>query len=232
MEISKYISAICNCTNSQILNNIPKDIQDHIKIRKIKKGTYVTEKSANISHIYIFCKGHMQVKNEFANGMVDVFAAIEPIAYIGAIELLGGSTVYSAFLQAKTDCEILELPNEYFFKWLSCDKQFMYEVLKFVSKLMLDQSTNSREALIYPAIFLVTRYLVESYKNDGNEIMYLEKSTSEIGAFFCVSVRTIQRVLKQLRESGLVYIKRNVIMVNSSQYNKLIQKLDEMESKL
>lgn len=232
MDISQWLQTMSSLKNLQFLNNIPAEIHSHAKVKKIKKGTYVTEKGDTISSVKIFCKGHMQVKNEFANGMVYVFASIEPVAYIGAMELLADSLIYSAFLQAKTDCEVLEIPNEYFLKWIYSDKALMFHVLKFISKSMFDQSWSRGESVIYPSIFLVTKYIVDSYKKCGEDSLCLNKSALEISTFFGVSVRTVQRALKQLKEKGFIDTNRNEIIVNSNQYNILVKTLEEMEEKL
>lgn len=232
MDISQWLKTIDSLKNLQFLNNIPEEIKAHARVRIIKKGTYVTEKGAEISSVKIFCKGHMQVKNEFANGMVYVFASIEPIAYIGAMELLADSSIYSAFLQAKTECEVLEIPNEYFLKWIYSDKALMFHVLKFISKSMFDQSWSRGESVIYPSIFLVTKYIVDNYKKCGKDSLCLNKSACEISTFFGVSVRTVQRALKQLKEKGFIDTNRNEIIVNSKQYNILVKSLKEMEEKL
>ena len=51
----------------------------------------------------------MIVRNEFENGFIYDFASIEPISYIGAMEVMANKNIYSSTLQTVTDSIILEM---------------------------------------------------------------------------------------------------------------------------
>ena len=96
----------------ELINRIPNEIKNNCKIKKFEKGKIVVLKENNIKSMYLHCKGQMKVRNEFENGFVYDFAVIEPISYIGAMEIMANKDTYSSTLQATADSIIIEISKE------------------------------------------------------------------------------------------------------------------------
>ena len=171
----------------------------------------------------------MQVKNEFENGFSYSFASISQIAYIGVMELMADKKIYSSTLQSTTECTILEIPKEDFLNWIINDKEMMLEVLKFISRSMYDQSLKTGEGLAYPSICILMDYLINVFRSEDSEIVFLEKSREEIGSILGFSVRTINRNLKELKEQGLVTVTRKGILISEENFIKLCEKLESFK---
>ena len=211
------------------IEKIPENIKDRCKLKKIEKGKLLVLKGNNIENIYIHFQGKMQVKNEFENGFVYSFANIKPIAYIGAMEIMANKKTYSSTLQTTTECIILKMPKSDFKNWINIDQKFTLEVLHFVSKSMYEQSLKTGEVLAYPAICILTNYLINVFENEDKDVVFLEKTREEIGSILGFSVRTINRNLKELKEEKLITVNRKGISITKEQFDKLLNKLESIK---
>ncbi len=211
------------------MEKIPENIKDRCKLKKIEKGKLLVLKGNNIENIYIHFQGKMQVKNEFENGFVYSFANIKPIAYIGAMEIMANKKTYSSTLQTTTECIILKMPKSDFKNWINIDQKFTLEVLHFVSKSMYEQSLKTGEVLAYPAICILTNYLINVFENEDKDVVFLEKTREEIASILGFSVRTINRNLKELKDENLITVNRKGISITKEQFDKLINKLESIK---
>lgn len=211
------------------IEKIPENIKDRCKLKKIEKGKLLVLKGNNIENIYIHFQGKMQVKNEFENGFVYSFANIKPIAYIGAMEIMANKKTYSSTLQTTTECIILKMPKSDFKNWINTDQKFTLEVLHFVSKSMYEQSLKTGEVLAYPAICILTNYLINVFENEDKDVVFLEKTREEIASILGFSVRTINRNLKELKEEKLITVNRKGISITKEQFDKLTNKLESIK---
>ena len=211
------------------IEKIPENIKDRCKLKKIEKGKLLVLKGNNIENIYIHFQGKMQVKNEFKNGFVYSFANIKPIAYIGAMEIMANKKTYSSTLQTTTECIILKMPKSDFKNWINIDQKFTLEVLHFVSKSMYEQSLKTGEVLAYPAICILTNYLINVFENEDKDVVFLEKTREEIASILGFSVRTINRNLKELKDENLITVNRKGISITKEQFDKLINKLESIK---
>lgn len=228
MDKHEWKRTLTDDKNLALFAHMPEKVFACAQQKKLKKGMYVVEKEQEIKEILLCCKGKMEVRNEFRNGMIYSFDYAEPISYVGVMELLAGSEVYSAYLQAKTDCEFLIVTKSVFFDWFYKDQWLILEVLTFVSKSMYVRSFNSGEQRICPANYLIVKYLLELFKEVDKKPLFIEVSKEEIGTLFCISTRTVHRVLKQLKEEDMLTVNRKGIVVTKSQYELLNKKFEEM----
>ncbi len=222
----KYLE---NQDAKDFIEKIPINIKNKCKLRKIEKGKLLVLKGNNIEYIYIHCQGKMQVKNEFENGFVYSFANIKPIAYIGAMEIMANKQTYSSTLQTTTECIILEMPKVDFKNWINTDHKLTLKVLNFVSSRMYEQSLKTGEVLAYPAICILTNYLINVFESQDKDVVFLEKTREKIGSILGFSVRTINRNLKELKDENLITVNRKGISITKEQFDKLLNKLESIK---
>ena len=229
MQNSLFYNRIRNKDAKKFIEKIPSNIKLKCKIRIIEKGKIVVLKGNDIENIYVSCQGKMQVRNEFENGFVYSFASINPIAYIGVMEIMANKQNYSSTLQSSTECIILEIPKWDFIEWITSDQELTLEVLHFVSKSMYEQSLKTGEGLAYPAICILITYLMNVFENEDKDIAILEKTREEIGSILGFSIRTINRNLKILKEENLISVNRKSISITREQFNRLSHKLESIK---
>lgn len=229
MNNSLFNKYIKNEAAKNFINRMPDYIKEVSNIRKIEKGQIVVLKENTIENIYIHCEGEMRVRNEFENGFIYDFAIINPISYIGAMEVMATKESYTSTLESNTDCVIMEIPKESFIQWINTDQQLTLEVLHFISKSMCDQSVKTGEVLAYPAICILINYLIKVFESENQKEVFIEKGREEIASTLGFSVRTINRNLKILKEENLITVSRKGILITDKQCDKLYKKLDSLK---
>lgn len=221
---------IDNTKVKEFIKNIPNDIKERCSFKRIKKDEIVVFKEHEIEKIYIHCKGKMKVRNEFENGFIYDFAMIEPISYIGAMEVMANKKFYSSTLQTITENIILEINKSDFIMWINKDHKLALDVLHFVSNQMYEQSLSIGEVLAYPALGTLINYLINVFESENKDEVVLKKKREEIGSILGFSVRTVNRNLKILKDENLVFVDRKCISINKNQYEKLCEKLNSIKN--
>lgn len=221
---------IDNAKVKEFIKDIPSDIKERCQFRRIKKNEIVVFKEQEIEKIYIHCKGKMKVRNEFENGFIYDFASIEPISYIGAMEIMANKKFYSSTLQTVTENIILEIDKFDFIKWINKDHKLTLDILHFVSSQMYEQSLKTGEVLAYPALGTLINYLINVFENENKDEVVLKKKREEIGSILGFSVRTVNRNLKILKDENLVFVDRKGIFINKDQCKKLYEKLNSIKN--
>lgn len=229
MNSSLLYKLIENKKAIEFLEKIPEKIKLNCKLTKVDKDKIVILKENNIEKIHINLQGNMRVRNEFENGFVYDFANIEEIAFIGAMEVMANKETYSSTLRTISQCILLEIEKDDFINWIRNDQELALEVLSFVSRSMYEQSLKVGEVLAYPAICNLVSYFIHVFENEDNEMVILKKSREEIGSILGLSVRTINRNLKKLKDENLISVNRKYISITKEQYNKLCDKLNSIK---
>ncbi|MGL5693531.1 MAG: Crp/Fnr family transcriptional regulator [Peptostreptococcaceae bacterium] len=229
MRNSFLYNSINNENIKTFIDKMPYNIKNNTIMKEIQKGRIVVLKGNEIESVYISCQGKMQVKNEFENGFVYSFANVNPIAYIGVMEIMANKQTYSSTLQATTDCIILDIPKDDFLDWIKSDQELTLEILRFVSNSMYEQSLKNGEVLAYPAICILISYLINVFESDDKETIFLEKTREEISSLLGFSVRTLNRNLKILKEDNLISVTRKGILITEEQFNQLCKELEKLK---
>lgn len=229
MYDSLFYDYIENQKAKEFIDKIPNKIKSKCKIKRIEQGKIIVLRGNQIKSVFISCQGRMQVSNEFENGFVYSFSSVEPIGYIGLMEMMANKRKYTSTLKASTECIILEIPKEDFKKWLNSDHQLTLEILKFISNIMYEQSLKTGEVLAYPSICILISYLISVFESKDGDTVFLEKNREEIGSILGFSIRTINRNLKELKEENLIYVSRKGVSITSEQFIKLSDKLDKIK---
>lgn len=229
MNEKNLFKNINNKKIKELIDRMPNEIKKNCKVKKFDKGQIVVLKEDNIKFMYLHLEGQMKVRNEFENGFVYDFASIEPIAYIGAIEIMASKELYSSTLQATTDSIILEMNKNDFVNWIKKDQELTLDVLCFVSNSMYNQSLKTGEVLAYPALCILINYLINVFESENKDEIIIKKTREEIGSILGFSVRTINRNLKILKEENLVTVNRKGIFITKEQCKKLYKKLNSIK---
>ena len=230
MHHNSLYKEIDNAKVKEFIKNIPNHMKQRCKFKRIKKNEIVVFKEQEIEKIYIHCKGKMRVRNEFENGFIYDFATIEPISYIGAMEVMANKKFYSSTLQTITDNIILEIDKFNFIDWINKDHKLSLDVLHFVSSQMYEQSLKTGEVLAYPALGTLINYLINVFESENKDEVVLKKKREEIGSILGFSVRTVNRNLKILKDENLVFVDRKGISINKKQCEKLYEKLNSIKN--
>jgi CRP/FNR family cyclic AMP-dependent transcriptional regulator len=212
----------------KLLSGMPQDIRGRCSLKLYKSDNYIIKKGDEIKYVGILCKGELNVLNEFANGSIYLFHVNEAIDFIGEMEILANQPLAVVTNQAKSDCMVLKILKSDFLKWIEQDNYITSIVAKRLAIRLCHESPLQGYSHYYPAAHMIKRFIVEYVMNgfDNAKEVLINKKRQEIANMLGISIKTVDRNIKKLKEQDLVTIKKGKIYVNEEQYLKLVDMIE------
>ena len=209
---------------------MPVETKTTCILRCFISDSIVLIKDQVVKNVYFICSGSVRAVNEFGNGRLFSIATIGPMNFLGELEILSGESNCVYTVEAITDCTIIQIPKDGFLKWLDCDHNFAMNTVKRIAKKMYNSAYRNSEVLSYSTIYLLTSFIIGLIKQKANseENAVIDKNREQIAAELGVSVRTINRNIRKLKEEKLITIKQGKVFINNAQYSRLLKKMDEL----
>ncbi|MDO4295885.1 MAG: Crp/Fnr family transcriptional regulator [bacterium] len=205
------------------LKNMPEEIKKRYTIRTYPAGTIIHQKHYPLDYFGIVCDGEHRVINEFQNGNVFMIEKNEPIDFIGEVTILAGKQETSVTIETLTECTVFMITRRDFENWIQKDIGFLRLVAEKVAYKLYRSSYNRGARLFYPPNFLLLDYILrcaseEKIKKNGYIIV--KKTREELYEELGMTVKTINRTIKKLKEAELISIYKGKIKMDYEQYEK------------
>ena len=209
--------------------NAPWWLIDSIVIEKIKKGKTFIREGSPVDTICFIGNGIIKATDYRIYGISFDFMLFTKVYAYGGMEVIMGMDKYRTSLQTVTDCIVLKIPKAQFSKWLKSDIQALSHESKLMGEYLLEQARNVRAFLFLQGADRLTMLLTNRYeKYARNGILKLDNDRQELSDFTGLSIRTITRSIKILKEDNLITKENNYITINQEQYIRLKKNLSEI----
>lgn len=204
----------------KLLSGMPQNIRSGCIVKKIPAGSIIVKKQEVIKFVYILTKGELRVINEFKNGSIYAFASIMPVSFVGELEVLAGESENAVTIEAVTDCIAVRLSAEDFEKWIKCDNDALMMVANILAKKLYPTSYETGNVLFNSGISKVQSYLVKYFEKKANdeETLPINRNRQQIADEIGISVKTVNRCIKKLKDEELVMVRKGKIFVSRNQY--------------
>lgn len=229
MLIEEVIENKPNIAN--LVKGMPLGIRKRCLVKNFPPKTVLLKKDDDVKWVYIFCNGTVIVKNEFENGQLYNFTEVDSVDFIGEVEVLAGETQIACTVETTTNCTLLQLTKEDFMKWIECDHNLSIGIAKSVAKKMYPTSYHNGDIMFYSGIYKVVSFIIKY----SDKISYVESrkciktSRQEIGDKIGISIRTVNRSIKKLKDKGLISVRHGNIFITEDQYFNLVQYLEDLK---
>ncbi|CVI72144.1 cAMP-activated global transcriptional regulator CRP [Clostridiales bacterium CHKCI001] len=211
----------------EYIRYMPEELNHRYTIRIIPPGVIIHQKHAILDYFGIVCKGEHRVINEFENGNVFMIEKNEPIDFIGEVTILANKKESSVTIETLTECTILYFSRKDFEQWIACDIHFLRLVSQKVAYKLYRSSYNRGDRLFYPPTFLLLDYLIKYIK--GKKItekgIILPKTRQQLYEELGITIKTINRTIKRLKEDDLIGIQKGKITMNKIQYERALKEI-------
>lgn len=202
-------------TTSKIVNNVESFLSIAHR-RKYPKGSTIIYAGEEAESIYYITQGSVTVFIEDDTGKEIIVAYLNEGDFFGEMGLFGGGK-RSAWIKAKTVCEVAELSYTKFDELAHADSEILFAITR-----QLVDSLNKTTRKVSDLAFLdvtgrVARTLLDLSKEpdalthpDG---MQIKITRQEIGRIVGCSREMVGRVLKDLEDRGLVMARGKTMVV-------------------
>lgn len=208
---------------------IPKPEIDKLVIRQFETGEALAFKERLFQHVFIVLDGICDVINQLDNGTETITLKLTFGDLIGVSESVFNDMKYIASVKACTPVIVAELENTEFKRWLVSFPCFVDFVLKnMVTRLhyTADFSANCQTSApkVNLAKYFIDRYNVELTTSppDCHGSVRIQETHEMIGTFLGMSLRTVERHIRTLKEDRLLSTEKGKVSISPSQYQELL----------
>ena len=194
---------------------MPEDIRSRCTVRTHAAGSIIHQKNMELGYFGIVAKGENRVINEFENGNVFMIERNDPIDFVGEVAILAGKPRTSVTIETTTDCTVLYFSRKDFEDWIEKDIHFLRLVSQKVAYKLYRSSYNRGNRLFYPPQHLLLLYFLQ-YIEEYHSCV-IRRTREEIHEETGISVKTLNRTIRKLKESGMVGITKGKVTMNEAQ---------------
>lgn len=217
----------------EFISNIPNDIKKKITVKRFLPKAVVVRKGEDIKYVFIIYSGKMHVINEFYSGQIYTFADIGFMDVVGDIEILAEKFIAACTVEAITECIVIQMSSEDFIKAFESSHSFSKQVARMIAQKMYPSSFKNGESIFYSIKYNVANFIITYVQKRINEenMVSINLLRQEIADTLGISIRSVNRAIKAMKDENLVTIKKGKINIDKNQYSELINSLEELKCK-
>ena len=215
MEISDLIT-----TKPQIANLIcgaPMEIRKNAEVITVPENSILLEKGKPIDYFYLVLSGEVSIGKIVHDNIIFGVNNLKFNDIVGEMELLAGLEESYFTVTTSSNCVLLRIGSEYFNKWIDLDPFFT----QWLAKLMAKKHCNLNYAFDeYSMMEPIAKLQLMLYRSLVNQIgtedyATLDITREKLSEWLNVSPRTINRIIKQLKDDGEINIIRGKIAMDA-----------------
>ncbi len=200
--------------------NVPKfgNMDEFLSVahrRKYPRGATIIFAGEESDSLYYITKGSVTVSIEDEQGREIIVAYLNENDFFGEMGMFGGTR--TAWVKAKTECEVAELGYAKFVELSQRDAGIMFNVASQLADRLTKTTQKVSDLAFLDVTGRVARTLLDLCKQpdamthpDG---MQIKITRQEIGRNVGCSREMVGRVLKTLEDQGLVSVKGKTMVV-------------------
>ncbi|CBL46507.1 Transcriptional regulatory protein, Crp family [gamma proteobacterium HdN1] len=201
---------------NQFINDIDKFLS-HCHRRKYPSKSTIIYAGDQSDALYYIIKGAVTVIIEDDDGREMIMAYLNEGDFFGEIGLFDQKASRSAWIKAKTECEVAEISYAKFKTLVKEDPEVLFAVTAQVAGRLRATTRKVGDLAFLDVTGRVARTLIDLCKQpeamthpDG---MQIKITRQEIGRIVGCSREMVGRVLKSLEDQGLVTVKGKTMVV-------------------
>lgn len=195
---------------SDILSSCPYSILNRFDIQRYKKGEFYLEKGTISDSVYIIVDGMIDIFIESDNGKKVSLDLYQSGNFIGEHEIIHQNP-FSVSVISVSDIIILKLGRNDFLDWLDLDRNISNQLIRSLCSQLYKLSQLTEVYSIFSTKEQVT--LVLSKLNTTHNCIERNQLLSRVSS----TPRSVDRILKELRESEIISNDNGLIRVINHQ---------------
>lgn len=195
---------------STLLDKCPDEYRRSMVRVTYRAGEDIVEQGGRVKNFHYILEGLVKVFYETPGGKSHIQNLLEGGDIFGELEVMqekhGICTV-----KAIKDTTVLSIPRETYIAWISSDCDFSLFIMETICNKFYLKSKKISEDALYPLQFrLINEILLLAKKQEKLSIAWDKPLVAEELA---TSLRSLNRLIQELKDKGLVAVKKNIITV-------------------
>lgn len=172
------------------------------KIKRFKRGDYLTFKGDRVWQLAILVKGSITVSFPLSSGVILRSVQHNAPYPMGVMALLGKENRYRVDSMANEDCEVVYISREEVEEQIMKCRDFMLSFFNY-STSKVDLFIEHLTLLSQRSIAAKVAYYIFICSEDGR-VYKFSKSIRELAEYLCVERPSLSRVIAKLAQEGII----------------------------
>lgn len=194
----------------QYYDACPESIKSLFQPKIFEPQQIILEAGSAVDFVYILTSGKAEVLAQNEDGQYICWGFYSPWILFGELELFTGRCIQS-MVRAVSRCELLKIDRMDFLRWLDSDREFTYALFRRVSEGLLNLEDYAQLA-IGGTLEQKAAYLLQKNESESTVPLTKQALANRMGT----SMRSLNRIVKNLTEKGCIEITGTLIRVKDS----------------
>lgn len=212
----------------------PEWILDHITVATFPSDTVFIHEGQPANNVYVVASGSVKAIEYRVLGVQYDFIQFTKVYAMGGMEVLMDLSLYRTTLKTIDSCIAIQIPREFFEKWLMTDIDAMKYEAKLMGEYLLEQGRLAREYMFLPGPERLAKLLVQKYdKYAQSGVLTVPSNRQTLANETGFGIKTVNRAVKSLADGGYITKVDRSIVINHDQYlslKRLISMIVDPES--
>lgn len=205
----------------EIMCQCPYEILRRMIIREYKAKEFILSQGEIYNNMYIVLDGELGIYVESEHGKKYYLSTYRKGNYIGELEMFGNHP-YISSVEALTNVKLLELNRDDFIKWVKMDKNLNDYFIRTLCNSTYILCSNMGTNTLYSLKSRICKYFIDNININGQaDGMKIAINSEMLGEYMAVTQRSVNRILKQLKESEIIEITKAHIVIKD--FKKLLE---------
>ena len=199
--------------------NAPAEVLSMLSLEKRYADRYLVEEHDPVDRIYILLEGQVKAVDFRVKGSSYEYARFDGVSFLGSMECVFGEDCYMTNVITVTPCTLVSLPRGVFENWMFSDIEVLRRETRNMRHTLLENSRENRMLLLLSGMERLIYLLVKKCRSRGDLREYiLAVNRQELAEQCGTSVKTVNRSMKRLEDSGFLTREGHKVKVTQRQY--------------
>lgn len=193
-----------------LLQFCPYSILRKIQLKTYEAGAFELKQGEVYQNFYIIVSGEADIFTISAQGKKYFQTSYESGDVIGEMEIFE-ERPYLSYVFSKREITVLEIEREVFLQWIQLDQRFNQLFIQKLCNTSYEMFSRMDKQQLYSLKQRICHYLLNQLIEQEQEILTIH--SDDLAQKMAVTQRSVNRILKELKDYGLVQLSRGQVHV-------------------
>lgn len=209
---------------------LPQEIQNKGKTILFQPKQFIVLHGDYIRYVYFIKNGSAMGTRNYADGNeYNYFLIDQQNGNIGLLEIFAREPKYIASILCTTEVTAIRMDAEIIYAYIMQNQEMLRRCITLIAKDLYQRSANDGRFYYLDGINRVRHYFVDYYQKhlkESKKKVTVYAEYRDIAASVGVSIRTVGRSIRQLKEKGEIQSNEKKVMIDADNYNLLLSSLN------
>ena len=200
--------------NYKMFKECPYEILNQFELKEYPKECIICHQEHEYDYFYVIAEGLVNIYRISKEGKKYSQAIYKKGDYFGELEVFSRKP-YVCSVETITKAKVWRISRHDFLHWVELDKNFLLYLINTLCDSFYRLSKKAGEDTLYPLKYRICNFLLRSVDEDTKSDNHIEVpfDRERLSEQFVATTRSINRILKQLKEKAIIDIKNKSIII-------------------